>query len=107
MVRVGSQVPAIPVPAYIPGEHEPQVLSLDSYRGQWVALFFYPRDFTFVCPTELRALAELHDEFAAAGAQIVAASTRLLLEPSRLVRQRAGPRRCPLPGARRHVARAR
>jgi alkyl hydroperoxide reductase subunit AhpC len=51
------------------------VLSLDAYRGERVALFFYPRDFTFVCPTELRALAELHDEFAAAGVHVIAAST--------------------------------
>jgi peroxiredoxin (alkyl hydroperoxide reductase subunit C) len=51
------------------------VLSLDAYRGEWVALFFYPRDFTFVCPTELRVLAELQDEFADAGAHVLAAST--------------------------------
>ena len=75
MVRVGSQAPAMPVPAYIPGEHEPRMLSLESYRGQWVALFFYPRDFTFVCPTELRALAELHEDFAAASVRVLAAST--------------------------------
>jgi len=38
-------------------------------------LAFYPADVTFVCPTELRAFAELHDEVCAAGARIVAAST--------------------------------
>ena len=73
--RVGSQAPFVPVPAYLPGEPEPLVLPLTTFRGEWVVLVFYPRDFTFVCPTELRALAELHEEFAAAGAQIVAAST--------------------------------
>jgi alkyl hydroperoxide reductase subunit AhpC len=67
--------PDVPVPAYVPGEAEPCVLSLSAYHGEWAALFFYPRDFTFVCPTELRALAELHDEFAAAGAHVIAAST--------------------------------
>ena len=75
MVRVGSQAPVVPVPAYVPGEPEPLVLPLTAFRGEWVVLVFYPRDFTFVCPTELRVLAELHDDFAAAGAQIVAAST--------------------------------
>jgi alkyl hydroperoxide reductase subunit AhpC len=75
MVRIGSQAPVVPVPAYVPGEPEPRVLPLDAYSGEWVVLFFYPRDFTFVCPTELRAFAELHAEFAAAGARVVAAST--------------------------------
>jgi alkyl hydroperoxide reductase subunit AhpC len=75
MVRVGTQAPVVPLPAYIPGEPEPCVLSLEAFRGQWVVLFFYPRDFTFVCPTELRAFADMHEEFAAAGAHIVAAST--------------------------------
>jgi alkyl hydroperoxide reductase subunit AhpC len=50
-------------------------LSLAHYRGSWVVLFFDPRDFTFVCPTELRDFAELHDEFAAADAVVLAAST--------------------------------
>jgi peroxiredoxin (alkyl hydroperoxide reductase subunit C) len=74
-VRVGTPAPVVPVPAYVPGEVEPRVLSLALYRGEWVVLVFYPRDFTFVCPTELRALAELDDDFTAAGAQVVAAST--------------------------------
>jgi peroxiredoxin (alkyl hydroperoxide reductase subunit C) len=75
MIRVGTQAPVVPVPAYVPGEAEPCVLSLDAYRGEWVVLFFYPRDFTFVCPTELQAFAELHEEFAAAATHLVAAST--------------------------------
>ena len=74
-VRVGSRAPVVPVPAYVPGDPEPRVMSLSAHRGEWVVLVFYPRDFTFVCPTELRALAELHDEFTAAGAQVIAAST--------------------------------
>ena len=40
-----------------------------------VGLFFYPRDFTFICPTELQAFAELHDSFEAEGAVLLAAST--------------------------------
>jgi len=58
----------------VSGEAEPRLLSLHAYRGEWVVLLFYPRDFTFVCPTELRALAELHEEFTAAGARVLAAS---------------------------------
>jgi alkyl hydroperoxide reductase subunit AhpC len=43
--------------------------------GHWTVLVFYPADFTFVCPTELRAVAELQDDFRAAGARLIAAST--------------------------------
>ena len=39
-------------------------LSLSDFRGKYVVLFFYPLDFTFVCPTELRAFQEKSSEFA-------------------------------------------
>jgi peroxiredoxin (alkyl hydroperoxide reductase subunit C) len=74
-VRVGGQARAVPVSAPVPGEPEPQVLSISAFSGEWVVLVFYPRDFTFVCPTELRVPAELEDDFVAAGAQVIAAST--------------------------------
>ena len=75
-VRVGTLAPVVPVPAYVPGAPDPHVMSLADLRDEWWAvLMFYPRDFTFVCPTELRALAELHDDFEAAGARVLAAST--------------------------------
>lgn len=38
-------------------------VSLEDYRGQWLVLFFYPADFTFVCPTEILALNERYEEF--------------------------------------------
>jgi peroxiredoxin (alkyl hydroperoxide reductase subunit C) len=50
-------------------------LSLSDYRGSWVVLFFYPRDFSFLCPTEIAAFAALSRDFAQTGAKIVAAST--------------------------------
>lgn len=36
---------------------------LSDYRGKWLVLFFYPLDFTFVCPTEITALSMVYDEF--------------------------------------------
>lgn len=45
------------------------------YRGKWLVLFFYPGDFTFVCPTELAEMAGLHEKFTAEGAEIVSVST--------------------------------
>ena len=74
-VQVGRPAPDVAVEAYVPGASEPARLSPADYAGRWVVLFFYPRDFTFVCPTELNAFAELHDEFAAEEAELVAAST--------------------------------
>lgn len=50
-------------------------LSLDEYKGKWLILFFYPRDYTFVCPTELKAFAAMEPEFNKLGAQVLAAST--------------------------------
>lgn len=74
-VFIGDAVPSVEVDAYVRGESDPVRMSLDDLRGKWVVLFFYPRDFTFVCPTELAALAVLEERFAREGAVVVAAST--------------------------------
>lgn len=59
--------------AYHQGEFKD--ISLADYAGRWVILFFYPRDFTFVCPTELRGFAKHEDDFKALNCDILAAST--------------------------------
>jgi alkyl hydroperoxide reductase subunit AhpC len=74
-VQIGAPAPDIQAEAYVPGESAPRRLTLAEYRGSWVVLFFYPRDFTFVCPTELHAFAELDPDFRAEDAVVVAAST--------------------------------
>jgi NADH-dependent peroxiredoxin subunit C len=48
---------------------------LSSFRSSWLVLFFYPADFTFVCPTELKEMAGLYSEFQSAGAEVVSVST--------------------------------
>jgi peroxiredoxin 2/4 len=48
--------------------------SLSDFRGKWVLLFFYPLDFTFVCPTELIELSKRNKEFEALGAQVLGIS---------------------------------
>ncbi len=50
-------------------------LSLAEYRGKWVVFFFYPRDFTFICPTELKGFAKMENDFRKLNAEIVACST--------------------------------
>jgi peroxiredoxin 2/4 len=74
-VKVGSHAPKVELEAYRRGEHEPVPFHLDGPRERWLVLFFYPRDFTFICPTELAAFAELEQAFRAEGADVVAAST--------------------------------
>ena len=54
------------------GEFKP--VKLADYRGKWTLLFFYPLDFTFVCPTELLALSEHYDEFKKLGVEILGLS---------------------------------
>ena len=49
-------------------------VKLSDYRGKWVVLFFYPLDFTFVCPTEIRGFAGRNEEFEKLGAQVLGAS---------------------------------
>lgn len=46
----------------------------NSYQGMWKVVFFYPKDFTFVCPTEISGFARLYDEFRIRKAQIIGCS---------------------------------
>ena len=46
----------------------------DDLLGHWSVLFFYPADFTFVCPTELKELGEYHDEFLAENCEVFSVS---------------------------------
>jgi len=74
-IQVGKPAPEGSVNAYVRGLDHPRTIQFAGLRGRWTVLFFYPRDFTFVCPTELQEFARLHDAFTAEGATILAAST--------------------------------
>ena len=50
-------------------------ISLDDYKGKYVVLFFYPLDFTFVCPTEIIAFNDRAKEFEALNCAVIACST--------------------------------
>ena len=71
-LSVGDKVPNFSFKAFSGGKIEDK--EIESYKG-WIILFFYPGDFTFVCPTELGELAEMNDEFVKEGANIVSVST--------------------------------
>ena len=51
-----------------------QEISLDQYKGKYVVLFFYPLDFTFVCPTEIVQFSDKKAEFDALNCQVIACS---------------------------------
>lgn len=73
MLNINSQVPDFEAEAYQNGEIKK--LKLADYRGKWVALIFYPADFTFVCPTELADAATHHEEVKKLGGEIMSVST--------------------------------
>ena len=70
---INSQLPEFSVNAFVNGEFK-TVTSAD-VLGKWAVFFFYPADFTFVCPTELVDVAEKYDELKALGVEVYSVST--------------------------------
>ena len=70
---VGSMLPDLELPALC--DNKITTLRLADFKKKWLVLFFYPADFTFVCPTELQELAELYPEFKKINTEIVSVST--------------------------------
>ena len=70
---IGKPAPAFKATAVMPnGTFAP--LTLEQFHGKWVILFFYPLDFTFVCPTEITQYSDRFDEFKALNCEVIAAS---------------------------------
>ena len=76
MVLVGKKAPDFKAKAVINGGEILDNFSLEQFIGKkYVLLFFYPKDFTFVCPSELHAFQEKIDEFKSRNVEVVACST--------------------------------
>jgi peroxiredoxin (alkyl hydroperoxide reductase subunit C) len=73
MSLIGRPAPEWRANSYLKGQ-EVQRSSAD-YRGRWHLLYWYPLDFTFICPTEIRGFQELLSEFNALGVDVIGAST--------------------------------
>jgi len=74
MIKIGEQAPAFNgVTAYEAGKFTK--VSLSDFKGKWVVLFFYPRDFTFICPTEIKEFAAMESTFEKCECVILGAST--------------------------------
>jgi len=74
-VLVGRPAPDFTLACTGGTRHSRRVLSLESYRGRWLILFFYPRDFSLICPTELSAMSARHGDLAGLGPEVLAVST--------------------------------
>jgi peroxiredoxin (alkyl hydroperoxide reductase subunit C) len=69
---------------------EIKTISLSEHKGKWVVLFFYPLDFTFVCPTELTQFREFLPEFTKANAVVMGASVDSIHSHKRWLRDDLG-----------------
>ena len=75
-VLVGKKAPGFKASAVVNGNDIVENFSLDQFAGEkYVVLFFYPKDFTFVCPTELHAFQAKLAEFESRNVQVIAVST--------------------------------
>jgi alkyl hydroperoxide reductase subunit AhpC len=71
-IQVKQKAPNFAAEAVVKGEFKK--ISLSDYEGKWVVLFFYPLDFTFVCPTEITAFSDAIEQFHGLNAEILGAS---------------------------------
>ena len=79
MLGVGDPFPEFKVKATVSADKNLEKaftdIDQDTYKGMWKVYFFYPKDFTFVCPTEIKGFGDLSAEFKKNNAQVLAGST--------------------------------
>ena len=78
VAKVGEAAPDFTMAVAKPSDTATTVgskVSLSDYSGRWLVLFFYPMDFTLVCPTEITALSDRCEEFEEIGAEVLGVST--------------------------------
>ncbi|MBI5869161.1 MAG: peroxiredoxin [candidate division Zixibacteria bacterium] len=94
-VQIGQPAPELQGQALVNGEIKE--FKLSDFRGKnWVVLFFYPLDFTFVCPTEIRGFNAHYGEFEKLGVKIVGASVDSVYSHKAWVASDLGPLKFPL-----------
>src|SRR4051812_15253643 len=75
MITIGQTFPAFSLKASLPGSADFPVLTDKSHAGKWTVFVFWPKDFTFVCPTEIVGFDSVAGDFADRDAQVIGAST--------------------------------
>ena len=73
MSMINKEINAFSAQAYL--DNSFKTVTKEDVLGKWSVFFFYPADFTFVCPTELEDLANIYDKFVDIGAEIYSVST--------------------------------
>ena len=76
MLTVGDKFPAFNLKATVSNHLDDAFIDVNeqSYKGKWLVVFFWPKDFTFICPTEIEGFGQLKQEFADRNAQILGGS---------------------------------
>jgi len=77
MITIGDKFPEFKLQAVVGTEpgHEFAEIHHQSHPGRWQVVFFWPMDFTFICPTEIAEFGRRHDDFVERQAQVLGAST--------------------------------
>jgi len=77
MLTIGQRFPDFAMKGVVTAQIEDAFIEINhqSYPDKWRVFFFWPKDFTFVCPTEIAEFAQLHQDFAERDAQILGVST--------------------------------
>ena len=77
MLSVGKKLPNFQLKGVVSNDAKTAFVDInqDTYKGKWLVLFFYPKDFTFVCPTEIKGFGDLNSQFKDRDAQVLTAST--------------------------------
>ena len=77
MLGIGQKFPQYSLTGVVSNDMSKafQTVDSDTHKGKWRVVFFWPKDFTFVCPTEIAAFGKLNKEFAARDAQVLGVST--------------------------------
>jgi alkyl hydroperoxide reductase subunit AhpC len=77
MLTVGDRFPSLNHTVVVSSDAKTafQHVGDETYAGKWLVVFFYPKDFTFVCPTEIAAFGKLSKEFEYRDAQVIGGST--------------------------------
>lgn len=76
MLGIGKKFPQFKLKATVSSDMKTafQEVTNDTYKGKWLVVFFYPKDFTFVCPTEIKGFGDLNGQFKERDAQVLTGS---------------------------------
>ncbi len=76
MLTIGNKFPEFNLKAVVSNDIKSAFVDINNqtYAGKWLVVFFYPKDFTFVCPTEIKGFADLNRDFLDRDAQILTGS---------------------------------